>query len=81
VLTVLRRELNRDATRPPSTVQDVLNAVRDTFSKEALAVAGISACAGRNAEAEGPAEDPITGQVTEQEVEEDQDYSELEMPS
>ena len=81
VLTVLRRELNRDAPARLD-VQDVFNAVRDTFSKEALAVAGdLSLRRKKRKRRKVQQKDPITGQVTEQEVEEDQDYSELEMPS
>lgn len=81
VLTVLRRELNREAPARLD-VQDVFNAVRDAFSKEALAVAGdLSLRRKKRKKRKVQQKDPVTGQVTEQEVEEEQDYSELEMPS
>jgi len=71
VLAVIRRELNREAPARLD-VQDVFNAVRDTLSKEALAEAGdFSPRKKKRKKRKVHRKDPVTGQMTEQEVEEE----------
>lgn len=73
VLTVIRRELNREAAARLD-VQDVFNAVRDALSKEALAEAGdLGIHKRKRRRRRVQHKDPVTGQVTEHEVEEDED--------
>lgn len=73
VLTVIRRELNREAPAR-FDVQEIFNAVRDTLSKEALAEAGdLSVRRKKRKKRKIQRKDPVTGQETEQEVEEDDD--------
>jgi predicted type IV restriction endonuclease len=73
VLTVIRRELNREAPARLD-VQDVFNAVRDTLSKEALAEAGdLGPRKKRRKRRKIQHKDPVTGEVTEREEEVDED--------
>jgi hypothetical protein len=77
VLTVIRRELNREAPARLD-VQDVFNAVRDAMSKEALAEAGdLSPRKKRRKRRKIQRKDPVTGEVTEGEEEVDEDAAEI----
>jgi hypothetical protein len=72
VLAVIRRELNREAPARLD-MQDVFNAVRDSLSKEALAEAGDLNLRSKKKRRKRKIQqkDPTTGQVTEQEIEEE----------
>jgi hypothetical protein len=72
-LTVIRRELNREAPARLD-VQDVFNAVRDALSKEALAEAGdLGPRKRRRKRRRIQHKDPLTGEITEREEEEEED--------
>jgi hypothetical protein len=77
VLAVIRRELNREAPARLD-IQDVYNAVRDTLSKESLAEAGDLNLRTKKKRKKRKIQqkDPTTGQVTEQEIEEDDNDAE-----
>jgi hypothetical protein len=79
VLSVIRRELNRESPARLD-VQDVFNAIRDSLSKEALAEAGdLSLRKKKRKRRKIRRQDPCTGQVTEEEVEDESDVHEAEL--
>lgn len=81
VLTAIRRELNRESPARLD-VQDVFNAVRDALSKEALAEAGdLNVRKKRRKKRKVQRKDPVTGQVTEQELEEEDNGTEAMEPA
>jgi hypothetical protein len=77
VLAVVRRELNREAPARLD-IMDVFNAVRDALSKEALAEAGDLNLRSRKKRRKRKIQqkDPTTGQITEQEIEEEDNETE-----